>query len=118
MASPKLELRAPQALLEAIDAAAERNGRTRSAEALATLGERYLGDGGGDSVPRQPAAPRSPSPPAQVRRASELQPAPVYSERGASMGAAMKAAGIAEYDPSVKRAPYQKGQGAQVKKRR
>jgi hypothetical protein len=115
MASPTVTIRVPAALLEAIDKRAERAGRSRSEEMLATLGERYLG-ADSEPAPAPRSAPRAPAPPAQVTRASEL-PA-VVSDRGVNMRAAMERAGIAEFDPSQKRPTYQKGQVGQGKAKR
>lgn len=107
MASPQVAFRAPEALVALIDEAAERAGRSRSEEILATLGARYLGEEAPAQVaPRQAKAPKPTPAPAQV---PGVTTAAKLSARGVSMGEAMKRAGIAEYDPSAKRPQYVKG---------
>jgi hypothetical protein len=107
MAAPQVTFRVPEPMLAVIDAAAEKAGRSRTAEMLATLGERYMGaadDAPAQVAPRAKKAPKVPTAdPATVPgviKASEL------SERGVSMKAAMQRAGIAEYDLSAKRPQY------------
>lgn len=113
MPSPKIEVRAPEALLAAIDAEAERNGRTRSAEVLATLARQYLEEAAPEPEPRT-AAPRAERAKAAAQAAEAKTGVEV--KVGVSMGAAMERAGIATWGEP--RAPYQKkGQGAHVKRR-
>lgn len=107
MAAPVKNIRFPEPLIAAIETAAARHERTFSAEVLATLAERYMGEDSAAPVApkaqaKRKAAPGDPASVPGVVKASEL------SERGVSMRAAMERAGVAEYDPSAKRPQYQR----------
>lgn len=120
MASPVKNIRFPEPLVAVIEAAAEANGRTFSAEVLAALGERYLGEGGEDA--RAAPRPRQERPPVNAptpRPRGERDTAPRLREAetaGDAKGGGM-VAGLALPVGNV-RAPYQKGQGAQAKGKR
>lgn len=116
MATPRLEVRTPQALQDLIRKAAEANGRSFAEEVNATLGERYMGEEAPAQVaPRAAKAPKPQVAPAQV---PGVTTGAQLSERGVSMSAAMRNAGIAEYDPSAKRPQYVKGSAGAGKGRR
>lgn len=109
MAAAKLEVRAGEVLLAAIDAAAQRNGVTRSAEVLATLAERYLGHEA--EPPRAKAAPTRKAPVAADPRQALAQAEARAGVRPAHLDTSM----VPVHDGG-KRPAYQKGSGAKPKR--
>lgn len=79
MAAPIKNIRFPEPLVAAVERAAAANERSFSAEVLATLADRYLGEGASDAAPRR-AAPAVSVPKGERDTAPRLKDAETAGE--------------------------------------
>lgn len=113
MPKPVLSLRCDAVLIDAIDHAARRSGRSRSDEALSALAERFLGHAPEDAAPKAPKAPPTP------RRAVAADPRQALAQAEARAGVrpARLDTSSVPYFGGGKRPAYQKGGGTKPKVR-
>lgn len=108
MASQQLAFRAKPPLVAAIDAAAERNGISRSEEMLNTLEDHYLGH-----APEQRPAERAPAA-ASAPKIDRARAALAQAETRQGVKARLDTSMVPVHDGS-KRPAYQRGQAGQGK---